>query len=169
MGSSLELSGISTAMSSFFTLPASQRKRKREDRVGAPVAKKRGVTGKGAPQSGDKSRRQAERDESISGSDSEGDERSEVSAGSEDESLSGSEGDETAAERRLRLAEQYLHNVREEVDEVGFDAAEIDRDLIAERLKEDVVSCAFSQPCKPLLWPQFRLIDRLGRIQRPSI
>ncbi|OAL70202.1 rRNA processing protein RRP9 [Trichophyton violaceum] len=125
-------------MSSFFTLPASQRKRKREDRVGAPVAKKRGVTGKGAPQSGDKSRRQAERDESISGSDSEGDKRSEVSAGSEDESLSGSEGDETAAERRLRLAEQYLHNVREEVDAVGFDAAEIDRDLIAERLKEDV-------------------------------
>ncbi|DAA75262.1 TPA_exp: Uncharacterized protein A8136_2013 [Trichophyton benhamiae CBS 112371] len=125
-------------MSSFFTLPASQRKRKREDRVGAPVAKKRGVTGKGAPQSGDKSRRQADRDESISGSDSEGDERSEVSAGSEDESLSGSDEDETAAERRLRLAEQYLHNVREEVDEVGFDAAEIDRDLIAERLKEDV-------------------------------
>ncbi|EGE06057.1 ribosomal RNA-processing protein 9 [Trichophyton equinum CBS 127.97] len=125
-------------MSSFFTLPTSQRKRKREDRVGAPVAKKRGVTGKGAPQSSDKSRRQVDRDESISGSDSEGDERSEVSAGSEDESLSGSDEDETAAERRLRLAEQYLHNVREEVDEVGFDAAEIDRDLIAERLKEDV-------------------------------
>ena len=48
-------------------------------------------------------------------------------------------GDETAAERRLRLAEQYLENVKGEVDEVGFDADEIDRDLIAERLQEDVV------------------------------
>ncbi|EEQ34375.1 pre-rRNA processing protein [Microsporum canis] len=125
-------------MSSFFTLPASQRKRKREDRVGAPVAKKRGVTSKGAPQTGDKSRRQRDRDESISGSESEGDEGSEAVAGSDDESLSGSDEDETAAERRLILAEQYLHHVREEVDEVGFDAADIDRDLIAERLKEDV-------------------------------
>lgn len=143
----MELSGTITTMSSFFTLPASQRKRKREDRVGALVAKKRGVTGKNALQSGDKSRRQADRDESISGSDSEGDEGSEVATGSEDESLSGSDEDETAAERRLRLAEQYLHNVREEVDEIGFDAADIDRDLIAERLKEDVVCGAFSPSC----------------------
>lgn len=47
--------------------------------------------------------------------------------------------DETGAERRLRLAERYLENIQGEVDEAGFDAAEIDRDLIAERLKEDVV------------------------------
>lgn len=46
---------------------------------------------------------------------------------------------ETAAEKRLRLAERYLENIRNEVeDEVGFDAAQIDKDLIAERLKEDV-------------------------------
>ena len=51
---------------------------------------------------------------------------------------SGSE-DETAAERRLRLAEQYLENIKGEVDEAGFDAEQIDRDLIAERLQEDVV------------------------------
>ena len=49
------------------------------------------------------------------------------------------EEDETGAERRLRLAEQYLENIKEEVDEIGFDAEEIDRDLIAERLQEDVV------------------------------
>lgn len=49
-----------------------------------------------------------------------------------------SEGEgETAADRRLLLAERYLSNIREEVDEAGFDAEEIDRDLIAERLKED--------------------------------
>lgn len=47
--------------------------------------------------------------------------------------------DETGAERRLRLAERYLENIKGEVDEAGFDATEIDRDLIAERLKEDVV------------------------------
>lgn len=47
--------------------------------------------------------------------------------------------DETGAERRLRLAERYLENIQGGVDEAGFDAAEIDRDLIAERLKEDVV------------------------------
>ena len=49
------------------------------------------------------------------------------------------EEDETGAERRLRIAEQYLENIKGEVDEVGFDAEEIDKDLIAERLQEDVV------------------------------
>lgn len=60
----------------------------------------------------------------------------------------GSESDsdegETAADRRLKLAERYLDNVREDVvDDVGFDAEQIDRDLIAERLKEDVVCGTF--------------------------
>jgi ribosomal RNA-processing protein 9 len=40
----------------------------------------------------------------------------------------------------LRLAQRYLDNIREEVaeDPYAFDAADVDRDLIAERLKEDV-------------------------------
>ncbi|TKA73115.1 hypothetical protein B0A49_03411 [Cryomyces minteri] len=47
--------------------------------------------------------------------------------------------DETAAERRVRLAESYIENIRREVvDEAGFDAADVDRDNIAARLKEDV-------------------------------
>lgn len=125
-------------MSSFFTLPASQRKRKREDRIAAPGSKKRGIAVNG--DAGDKStQRRRERDESISGSDSEEDEDIAESQVSDDENSETDEG-ETAAERRLKLAERYLDNIREEVDEVGFDAAEIDRDLIAERLKEDVVS-----------------------------
>ncbi len=83
-----------------------------------------------------------QRDESISGSDDESDDGPN-NFEDEDEDVaadtSGSEGEgETAAERRLRLAERYLENIREEVDEIGFDAEEIDRDLIAERLKEDV-------------------------------
>ncbi|EEP79936.1 conserved hypothetical protein [Uncinocarpus reesii 1704] len=126
-------------MSSFFTLPASQRKRKREDQGSAPVSKKRGVTGKAGASSGERRQPRQERDESISGSDSDDDAPVESEEESIDEDdLSGSEEEETAAERRLRLAERYLENIKEEVDEAGFDAAEIDRDLIAERLKEDV-------------------------------
>lgn len=127
-------------MSSFFTLPASQRKRKREDRVAAPGSKKRGVAVNGDSRGKQSSQRQA-RDESISGSESDGDEGS-VESGLSDEdgdTSDDSEQGETGADRRLKLAERYLDNIREEVDEVGFDAAEIDRDLIAERLKEDVV------------------------------
>ncbi|KAL4921278.1 WD40-repeat-containing domain protein [Aspergillus aurantiobrunneus] len=124
-------------MSSFFTLPASQRKRKREDRAGAPASKKRGVDADGdvRNKSGKKTR---ERDESISGSDLDEDAESVASAASEEESGSESDEGETVADRRLKLAERYLENVRDEIDDYGFDAAEIDRDLIAERLKEDV-------------------------------
>lgn len=121
-------------MSSFFTVPASQRKRKRDDRA-APAAKKRGVDAK--KETG--GRQATERDESISGSDLDEDENDLEAEGSS-ESESDDEG-ETGADRRLKLAERYLGNVREDVgfEDVGFDAAEIDRDLIAERLKEDVV------------------------------
>ncbi|KAI9367907.1 WD40-repeat-containing domain protein [Aspergillus egyptiacus] len=124
-------------MSSFFTLPASQRKRKREDRSGAPATKKRGVDADGAvrSKSGKKTR---ERDESISGSDLDEDAESVAAASSQEESGSESDEGETAADRRLKLAERYLENVRDEVEVHGFDAEEIDRDLIAERLKEDV-------------------------------
>lgn len=122
-------------MSSFFTVPASQRKRKREDRTAAPATKKRGVDAKNE---GASNRRAREREESISGSDFDEDDEIESRVSGE-ESESDSDEGETAADRRLKLAERYLDNVREEVDEVGFDAADIDRDLIAQRLKEDVV------------------------------
>lgn len=122
-------------MSSFFTVPASQRKRKRDDRNAAPGTKKRGADAKN-DSAGD--RRAQEREESISGSDSDEDGNDIVSGGSGEESESDSEDGETAGDRRLKLAERYLDNIREEVDDVGFDAAEIDKDLIAERLKEDV-------------------------------
>lgn len=124
-------------MSSFFTVPASQRKRKREDRTAAPATKKRGVDAKNEAAGG---RRARVREESISGSDLDDDEDGMDSIGSGSGSESDSDEGETAADRRLKLAERYLDNIREDVeDTVGFDAAEIDRDLIAERLKEDVV------------------------------
>jgi ribosomal RNA-processing protein 9 len=123
-------------MSSFFTTPASQRKRKRTD---APVtaSKKRNVAA-AAPRPA-KGARRTEREESISGSESSEDGREQVFSAGEDESGTSDDEKETAAEKRLRLAERYLDNIKTEVEEdYGFDAAEIDKDLIAERLKEDV-------------------------------
>ncbi|KAI9695760.1 MAG: pre-rRNA processing protein [Bogoriella megaspora] len=130
-------------MSSFFTTPASQKKRKRSENTSKPSTKRRSIapTPTSAARSSSTKRRK-DRDESISGSEASEDEAVPQASSP---SASESESDhENAAERRLRLAEQYLSNIRSEVDasrdEVGFDAAEIDRDLIAERLKEDVAS-----------------------------
>ncbi|EIE87730.1 hypothetical protein G6F47_010424 [Rhizopus delemar] len=59
---------------------------------------------------------------------------SESSVESSDEEI-----EETAAEKRVRLAKAYLDsiekNAEEEID--GFDAADLDRDIISERLKKD--------------------------------
>lgn len=125
-------------MSSFFSIPSALKKRKRAEVAEPP--KKRVATSKPAREP--KRPRKPQRDESISGSEDESDEGAGEELDNEEAGLtSSSEGEreeeETAAERRLRLAERYLENIREEVDEVGFDAEEIDRDLIAERLKED--------------------------------
>ncbi|XXH00268.1 histone chaperone [Hypoxylon texense] len=126
-------------MSSFFTIPGAQKKRKRAPTTEAP--KKRFATSKSSSRPPSKPapapKKAVERDESISGSDSESDDAIEPPEASESESESENEG-ETAAERRLRLAERYLENVRQEVDETGFDAEDIDRDIIAERLQQDV-------------------------------
>lgn len=133
-----------TTMSSFFTLPSAAKKRKRTETT-APPSKKRiaSSTSKPAP----KPTRKPARDESISGSDDESlsglptndDLEDGLTSGSDSEA-GGSDEEETAAERRLRLAERYLDNIRGEVENANptaFDAEEIDRDLIAERLIED--------------------------------
>lgn len=140
-------------MSSFFTVPGSGKKRKRPAAPTSSEAtkKRRATTSKPArrgpttakPASAPKKQQKpVGRDESISGSDSEDFDEDDELQGPEEESGDESDAsdgkDLTAAERRLRLAERYLANVREEVDEVGFDAADLDRDLIAERLEEDV-------------------------------
>lgn len=132
-------------MSSFFTKPASERKRKRDAPQSARPAKRpntnRAIESRAGRSNEKRSRKErqaspSEEDE-ISGSDSDSAASSAVPAIDDDESESEDEN-ETAAERRLRLAERYLENIREEVDTAGFDAAEIDRDYIAERLREDV-------------------------------
>lgn len=123
-------------MSSFFTLPSSERKRKRTDAPpGKPQKKRETTTSERPAANGHRRPKPTERDESISGSDSES---SGESVQQEDESLTSEDEGETDAERRLRIAQRYLESIKESVDPAGFDAADIDRDLIAERLKEDV-------------------------------
>ena len=128
-------------MSSFFTVPASQRKRKRDNAAVVP-SKERTTSTRSRPKTQNTKPTRPKRDESISSSGSEDDTKRRKLGGGEEEEVSSSdsdEEDETGAERRLRLAERYLENIKGEVDEVGFDAEEIDKDLIAERLQEDVV------------------------------
>lgn len=150
------------AMSSFFTAPGAQNKRKRPTSA-ADGPKKRLATSSnsyaksqakpaGTRQTGNHApapkKQRVERDSSISGSDSDDDDVPDNGenpfSGSEESSGSEAEG-ETAAEKRLRLAERYLDNVKQEVDEeYGFDAEDIDRDILAERerigerLQEDI-------------------------------
>ena len=119
-------------MSSFFTLPASERKRKRQDQQGKGATKRmRYATTNGTAK---ETLKKLRKDESISGSDSEEDENHAAFESSEDDY---NHEEETGPERRLRLAENYLKSIKSEV-EVGFDATDVDRDLIAERLQEDV-------------------------------
>ena len=58
----------------------------------------------------------------------------------EDPYQSGSENEnETPAEKRLRLAQMYLEGVKTSLADGEYDAAEIDRELISARLKQDVL------------------------------
>jgi ribosomal RNA-processing protein 9 len=132
-------------MSSFFTVPASQRKRKRgEDSVGTST-KRRGLERSGERPKQDNSDRKdyrrprdrdRERDESITEESDLDEEIEDIETA--DESEATSEEGENATERRERLAQRYLEKIRQEVDTTGFDAEDLDKDLIAQRLKEDV-------------------------------
>ncbi|KAJ3578680.1 hypothetical protein NPX13_g1886 [Xylaria arbuscula] len=121
-------------MSSFFSVPGAQKKRKRDNdgAAGRRTARPRPTT---KPQAAPKKR--VEQDEEIS-SESDSDPQSaddvEGSASESDED----DKDETAAQKRLRLASEYLSRVRQEVEATGWDAEEIDKDMIAARLEDDV-------------------------------
>jgi ribosomal RNA-processing protein 9 len=139
-GTGVEIDKLLTTMSSFFTEPRAHKKRKRiavsersQKRATATKSNRNSYSKRPA-----KTTANLERDESISGSDlDEFDDAEEVLDGSSTSVASDSEG-ETAAERRRLLAERYLENVKQEIDENGFDAEDIDKDLIAERLQQDV-------------------------------
>ncbi|KAI2643481.1 WD40 repeat-like protein [Xylaria nigripes] len=123
-------------MSSFFSVPKVQNKRKRDH--DGPARKtqsqpRHAVKSRPAPK---KRVEREEDDEEISQSDSESEPADDVenSASESDES----DREETAAQKRLRLASQYLSRVRDEVKATGWDAEQIDKDLIAARLEDDV-------------------------------
>ncbi|OCF33789.1 ribosomal RNA-processing protein 9 [Kwoniella heveanensis BCC8398] len=143
----------------------SEKKRKRPnrsggERAGGPSSSSSGSSrplpyGKGQkarPQP--YSRKAVEKDENLS-SDAEGEggavdlDDMDFRAGREDVALSDDEvidENETAAEKRVRLAKGYLAKVRDEVEaanaDMDFDAAEIDRELIASRLQKDVAEAS---------------------------
>ncbi|KAI7886879.1 WD40-repeat-containing domain protein [Mucor mucedo] len=122
------------AVDSFF---ANSRKRKRPTKTTNTVQR----SGKPQQQKGRPAPTQQNKKEEsdIEGDDDEGDHfNANQSSASEAES-SDEEIVETAAEKRVRLAKAYLGTIEETLDDdlVGFDAADLDRDLIAERLKKD--------------------------------
>ncbi|KAI3323122.1 WD40 repeat-like protein [Xylariaceae sp. AK1471] len=119
-------------MSSFFSVPGAQKKRKRDH--DGPASKRLARPRPAKPQASMK--KKVERDDEISGSDSESEPAEDVEASASDSGES--EHDETAAQKRLRLASQYLSRVREEVEATGWDAEQIDKDMIAARLEEDL-------------------------------
>ncbi|KAF8309679.1 WD40 repeat-like protein [Clavulina sp. PMI_390] len=60
-----------------------------------------------------------------------------------DENASGEEDEsETAAQKRLRLAKLYLQSVQDELGDGDVDAADLDRELINSRLRQDVLQHA---------------------------
>ncbi|TQS37716.1 hypothetical protein Golomagni_01798 [Golovinomyces magnicellulatus] len=125
-------------MSSYFTIPPSHKKRKRST-AQEQVKKQKNL--KNAVRNPKHALKKPPRDESISGSEDESDNDMQRKKYFEENNSVENESSEiegeTAAERRLKLAQQYLENIRTEVDDIGFDAEKIDRDLIAERLLED--------------------------------
>ncbi|CAL1709492.1 unnamed protein product [Somion occarium] len=134
------------------------RKRKRSNTIedGPSTSKKpdRSTNGKpftakgkkfGSGQANIKSKRSV-RDEELSDATSEGDEggvdEMDLRAPDVDVYESGEEDeDETPAEKRLRLAKLYLESVKQDLTlaDGEYDAAEIDKELISARLKQDVM------------------------------
>ncbi|KAK7204674.1 WD domain-containing protein [Myxozyma melibiosi] len=83
------------------------------------------------PESSDEEDAEMKDAESGSG---EGSDSDEIEDADEDEEFA----DESAADKRRRLAQQYLDNLQSEIDTAGFDARDVDKDILAARLNEDV-------------------------------
>ena len=123
-------------MAKFFTEPNARKKRRREGAGILAPSKRKRADADSKPRSKAKRPR---RDESISGSNSD-DSNGEGprDGGAEQSSDTAMEEEETGAEKRLRLAEQYLEKVRSEVAADGGDLADLEEELVGRRLHEDV-------------------------------
>ncbi|KAG9742258.1 WD40 repeat-like protein, partial [Aureobasidium melanogenum] len=118
-------------MSSFFTKPASLKRKRPEG--GAPRPQRTNDRSNARP-----TKRRETRDDSVSGSDFDDDDDlgPRPPADSDDESSESEFEGEDAAGRRTRLAERYLENTRQQIISEGFDAKDIDAELLAERMGE---------------------------------
>lgn len=122
------------------------RKRKRSGSSADPPARsgrKPGhARGGGKASATDRGRKAARRDEELSDKtdDDEGDiDDMDLRADDEEEQSGDEYENETPAEKRLRLAKLYLESVKGSLAEGEFDAADIDKEIIASRLKQDVL------------------------------
>ncbi|KAF9266888.1 WD40 repeat-like protein [Marasmius fiardii PR-910] len=134
---------------SFFTSQKS-RKRKRSEPNGSKSSRKSETSFKRSKSKNhttngpttSKRKRQDEELESDQTNDEDGGvEDMDLRVETEDEHAESEEEDpdETPAEKRLRLAQLYLQGVKEDMGLGEFDAAEIDKELISARLKQDVM------------------------------
>lgn len=140
----------STMPDAFF---ATSKKRKRSVSKGSvrpssskPAKLARTSNGRAKPAAGTKPRKKALDEELESDQTDEGNgdvDDIDLRASDGDPGASGSEDeDETPAEKRLRLAKLYLESVKEGLAEGEFDAAEVDKELLSARLKQDVMEHA---------------------------
>jgi ribosomal RNA-processing protein 9 len=116
----------------FLADPSKKRKRNRDSKATSTVQKS-------------KKTRQEPSDEEISGISGSEDEQGNVSYNEAEEEEEEGELDseeefaqESAADKRRRLAKQYLENLKQEVGDFDFDAKDLDDEIISRRLKEDV-------------------------------
>ncbi|KAI0320397.1 WD40 repeat-like protein [Amylostereum chailletii] len=129
----------------FFATKSRKRKRAPTRDAGPATKKKAGArptAGRSkAGTNANATRKKAVDEELESGaSGDEGVEDMDLRAVEDDPGASGDEDeDESPAEKRLRLAKLYLESVKEGLAEGEYDAAEIDRELISTRLKQDVL------------------------------
>lgn len=146
-------------MPDFFFASSKPRKRKRADSTGGPPTHGKKFARKGSNTSRDTTKKHGGKpngvqktskshgraaDEELSDKTDEGegdiddmDLRADVDL---DDHVSGEEDeDETPAEKRLRLAKLHLETVKMGLAEGEFDAAQVDKELISARLKQDVM------------------------------
>lgn len=133
----------------FFATGSKKRKRPSSS-TSAFVSRKKPATVNGKlklkkPSGAQQLKKRIARDEELSDAtednhDSGGVDDMDLRASDEDPYQSGSENEnETPAEKRLRLAQMYLEGVKSSLAGAEYDAAEIDKELISARLKQDVL------------------------------
>ncbi|KAH9988121.1 WD40 repeat-like protein [Russula compacta] len=129
---------------SFFATKTRKRKRMASKDSGPSSSKKVPKTSNGRVSAKGKGKARAtEEDLHSGGSGSEALDDMDLRADEVDPNESGDEdAGETPAEKRLRLARVYLESLKEDIADGEADAAEIDKELISSRLKQDVLEHA---------------------------